>query len=138
MPTNRKRISRGSVAHLTLIQKQELFTGFVIPGDEDESFATMEDAQAAWRRFREPLMQEFIAKNPGQRPWAYWEFDQGAESWADILKLAGCKKKEIFTSKDIAYAEMKFLKNHGLIGEKEGITIAARNKQKQILKHEDF
>ncbi len=33
-----------------------------------------DELRAEWEQLRDELLPEFIAKNPGHRPWAWWRF----------------------------------------------------------------
>ena len=45
-------------------------------GSEAETLA---DMQNAWQGLRDKLLQSWIAKKPGSRPWAFWRFDAAEE-----------------------------------------------------------
>src|SRR5262245_24475643 len=48
-----------------------LIRGWTFP----DSQLTDAEARAAWEVLRDGLLPEFIAENPGRRPWAWWAFD---------------------------------------------------------------
>lgn len=74
MPTLR-RIAKRQREELTKVQRCHLLTGWCVGGmvnGRRHGFQTREEFLAAWEEHRDELMQEFIAKAPGQRPFAWW------------------------------------------------------------------
>lgn len=71
------------VAELSDGCREQLLTGHDFFGDgyghDAESDPTaMERMRADWQRFRDELLQEWIASHPGSRPFAWWAFDAPA------------------------------------------------------------
>lgn len=71
MPPRRKRPPMNTKEQFSEDQIQFLLNGrdfFGLLGSD-------EHARPAWELLSSELMPEFIASHPGQRPWAWWQFD---------------------------------------------------------------
>ncbi|WP_339857950.1 hypothetical protein [Pseudohongiella acticola] len=98
MATNRKRRSRANNAGFAdKYCRQELLTGpcllaglgYFTYGAEDA--CDLERMKADWQRHKRELMAEWIADNPGTRPFAWWQFEASeprlpAESDSEYLE----------------------------------------------------
>lgn len=74
----RHRTFRSRARHeggLTGTQRSILLALPIFP-DDGAGFASEREARAAWRENRDILMREFVAEFPGERPYAFWAFDQ--------------------------------------------------------------
>jgi hypothetical protein len=93
MPTNRrKRLPRrrANVAELSFGQRYHLERGFLMLS----SFGDLSEFKFAWRLHRATILPEFIAANPGRRPFGWWLLDHGRErpvtaSWASPAEVEG-------------------------------------------------
>jgi hypothetical protein len=81
MPTKRRYISRrrsvSQVGEINTVQEFALFVGPAharLTGidryDVDDQFWA-----DAWEMHRDRLLESWIARNPGTRPWAFWTYD---------------------------------------------------------------
>ena len=41
----------------------------------DHELHTTDSVRLVWEKLRDTVLPAFIQENPGQRPWAWWEFD---------------------------------------------------------------
>lgn len=76
MPTNRRRRlqrQRPDIVSPRTIQRLE--SGHDFDALFDGPDLTEEELREAWEQLRETILADFIAKNPGRRPWAWWEYD---------------------------------------------------------------
>lgn len=149
MPTNRRYRTRQrreftDAIKLTADLRHELLTGSNWFGGFGRDFEAME---RAWEQHRDHLHREFVAMNPGRRPWAEWYFElipeYGERELTEDgrLELAryggdvGClqhrkmRTEFLHTSGDLLQEpEFGYLKRHGLLerGELERRTILER------------
>jgi len=82
----------------------------------------------AWEELRETIMRDFIAKNPGHRPWAWWEWDSPAELRLEAAPGTEPVGDERWFGKPPCYAglptpeyesEADYLERHDLLTEAE-------------------
>jgi len=100
--------------------------------DCDDAEAEIRNRRDAWEDLRGDLLPEFIAKNPGQRPAAWWEFDaperrrcvsgphpHDAHDWGDCPKSLWYGKPRTWQSLECSQAEYEsqvdYLARHGLL-----------------------
>src|SRR5262245_9664727 len=62
---------------LTYSRRKELESGR--PMFNDDRPLSEDELRALWESHRETVMREFVAENPGERPWCWWYFDWGKE-----------------------------------------------------------
>lgn len=118
--------------------KTQLFTGHDMFLDAfREDLAAMRET---WIERREELLAEFIARNPGSRPWAWWIWEAPQARRRRLggtgTALAGTERTWMGTpggyQADYAVTdppayetELKFLQRHGLLSSSELRALAA-------------
>jgi hypothetical protein len=71
----RARVRKPDLSELSKDHRRHLETGLPF----FEGFADLDTFAAAWEIHRDEIMAEFIAKNPGHRPFAFWLLDHKKE-----------------------------------------------------------
>jgi hypothetical protein len=103
--------------------------------------------KADWRRHKRSIMREHISREPGSRPWAWWEFDSAPYGQRRLLEgRYSPLSDKIWFGQPCWYnigdpppvweTEEEFLDRHGLLGdqEKTALSIAHWRKDEQELK----
>ncbi len=66
-----KRRSGGENEHLV----EHLLEGNCLDCLIDPATHDRQDLRQEWNRLRDTLLPAFVREHPGERPWAWWEFD---------------------------------------------------------------
>ncbi len=69
--------TRVRLGHADDAVRQALLHGTAFRADEDGlplSVPSHKELRAAWEKDRNTLLPQFIAENPGSRPWGWWQF----------------------------------------------------------------
>ena len=111
-----------------------LTIGVMYERDEDDRPLTIpshEELRSAWEDRRGELLPEFIAENPGQRPWGWWQFDSPEPirpryNWPLHVehRINGVRKRDRW--KPCPGSQLAFLERHGLLGADEIKALASR------------
>src|SRR5262249_38366366 len=59
-------------------------------------------ARVAWNELRAEILDEFIANNPGHRPWAWWQFDAPEPRRQPETDLAYLERLNLLVPSEIA------------------------------------
>jgi hypothetical protein len=71
-----RRRNECTTQHIMTLLEGYCFFKYAAPGFYDASAMPIFDAwKQAWQQLRSELLREFIAENPGKRPFAWWKFD---------------------------------------------------------------
>lgn len=87
----------------------------------DGAFTPLTDAElmAAWLEVRDTFLPQYIATNPGFRPWAWWEFDAPEPR----RQVSGRRRKNYRNVPNCNLeSQREYLTRHGLLTEAESLT----------------
>ena len=130
MPTNRqKRVPRRRARIDSERTVTRLLTGHDWPFlDGFAPALTDEELRAAWKALGKELLKEFIEKNPGRRPWAWWQFEAKEPRrvvGVDVIDLPACGSQPARRCQyDIIETEAAYLRRLGLLSPAEEQALA--------------
>ena len=75
MPRKRRLAKRRKLIELTTQHFYQLRTGNDFFDDAFGRNPNLRLMREAWEKHRENILTQWIAANPGTRPWAWWKFD---------------------------------------------------------------
>ena len=79
--------------------------------DYFDLFTDETEQAACWRELKTEILPEFIAVNPGSRPWAWWEFDMPVGSRREAISgRHPWDDPEFRLPKELWFGEPRFLR----------------------------
>jgi hypothetical protein len=154
MPTKRKfRLRKRQLGgvKLTPAVRTILSTGIDFFGDLDdlmpfdrwglhksrelhESPAAMKFLREQWRLHKFAVLEWHIAREPGTRPWAFFEFGDAPAPRPFVRPSSGTCEDSVRYHNERKIADIKFLIEHGLLSKAEEKAIVAEARDEATLR----